>query len=112
MKDNLSKPFVENIIVFIYCDYWLSSSFHNQVFETEHFNKNIIFSLQFKYEQDIQELNTLLNQATRTNVKQFLTSQLEKLGNEHAKLQKSEQERIEKLANKPVVSTGGYTKKM
>ena len=64
-----------------------------------------------KYEQDIQELKTLLNQATRANVKQFLSAHLANIQNDLNKLQKSEQERIAKLRSNTTPLTG-YTKKM
>lgn len=69
-----------------------------------------------KYQGDIEELNTLSTQATRTTVKQFLTSQKEKLETDLARLQKSEQDRISKLSANTTTTTSAatrsYTKKM
>lgn len=54
-----------------------------------------------EYEQDILELNTLLKSATRTNVKLFLGTQLDKWRSELVKLERSS-EQVEK---KPAAAT-------
>lgn len=61
----------------------------------------------------MEDLKNLLSQATRSNVKQFLNTQREKIEADLARLQKSEQERLERLKNANTTATiGGYTKKM
>lgn len=67
--------------------------------------------LQKKNELDSNELNNLLNQATRENVKRFLRTQLDALKSDSDKLRKTEQERVARLSS---VQTSGstYTKKM
>jgi calcyclin binding protein len=69
-----------------------------------------------EYELDIQEYKSLLTQATRSNAKQLLTTQLANLNADLSRLQRNEQERIAKLNNNnnsaPPVITGGYTKKI
>ncbi|CAF0741553.1 unnamed protein product [Brachionus calyciflorus] len=64
-------------------------------------------------QDDIEELNSLLNHATRSTVKQFLISQREKYEQEVTKLKKLEQERLAKLnATQTTQATGVYTKKI
>jgi len=62
-------------------------------------------------ELDSNELNNLLNQATRENVKRFLRTQLDALKSDSDKLRKTEQERVARLSS---VQTSGstYTKKI
>jgi calcyclin binding protein len=56
-----------------------------------------------EYEQDILELNTLVKSATRTNVKLFLGTQLDKWRSELVKLEKSS----EQTEKKPAATTTG-----
>lgn len=58
---------------------------------------------------DVNELKSLLSQATRNKVKQVLNAQIESSQNEIARLQKSEQDRLARLSN---ASNIGYVKKM
>ena len=67
--------------------------------------------LQKKNELDSNELNNLLNQATRENVKRFLRTQLDALKSDSDKLRKTEQERVARLSSVQI-SGSTYTKKM
>jgi hypothetical protein len=60
----------------------------------------------------LEELKSLLNQSQRPNNRQFLTTQVERLQLELERLQKSEQDRINRLNNASNTTVRGYTKKM
>lgn len=92
-----------------------SSDIYLDAKENSHY---FLFVVLMQHELDINELNNLLNQASRENVKKLLKAQIATLNAEAERLRKLEADRIARLSvsnnstSTTTTGTASYTKQM